>query len=108
MLCGGGLGEGARHARLLGLEFGALLDGVEEVVGHVDALECGADGSGVTGVPHRDLHLIGPGQIADPFEVAHQHAHAEARLEESGHETAADVPRRAGHQAEPFHAPILA
>ena len=31
---------------------------MEEVVGHVDALECGADSCGVTGVAHGDLHLI--------------------------------------------------
>ncbi len=90
------LGGGALRRREVALGSHA----VHEVVEDVDAVDRGPERRGVGEVAAHHLHVVATGHVGEAPGIPHEHAHAEAGLEETGHEPTADVARRSGHEGE--------
>ena len=97
----GRVGERPGDRALGVLEVRPGADGVDQVVGDVDAGHRRGQGVGVGGVADGDLDVVEPGQVAQPLGVPGQDADPMARGQQLGHEPAADVAGGAGDQAEP-------
>ena len=91
-------GEVRGGTAILGREVPPAGEGVDQVVGDVDALEHGRQGGSVEDVGGRDLDLGRPRDVAQPSLGAGQRAHAEARGQQFGHKPPADVAGGSGDQ----------
>lgn len=101
---GGGTGEVPRRCPVLGFERRSRADGVDQVVGDIDAEQRRAGGGGVRRVRHDDLDLLPPGGVAQAVRRAGHAAHRVALGEQVRHQAATDVAGRAGDQApQRFH-----
>ena len=69
---------------------------MDEVVEHVNSLDCFGDGLRVAEITRRDLHLAGPGDVGELQRIPHKDAHPISRLEEPRHEPPSDIPGRPG------------
>ncbi len=99
----GGPSERAREVPVPRLEVAPGAEGVDQVVGHVDAVERGAQLVGVPHVAPDELDVVRPLAPRQACRVARERADAEAGGEELGDEPAAHVARDPGHGGEPGH-----
>jgi hypothetical protein len=102
----GGVGERLRHATL-GLDpVAARADRVQQVVEDVDALHRPPDVVVGGGVARHDLDAVGPLVRLGLLGAADEDADVVVRVEQLGHEAAADVAGRTGDERE-GHASIV-
>ena len=82
-----GLSKGEGCAPVLGREGRIGGEGVDEVVGDVHTLECGASGLRVGEIGLGDLYLGAPWAIAQPLGIAGDAANGEPRAQKFGNQT---------------------
>ncbi|GGL69835.1 hypothetical protein GCM10009706_05240 [Curtobacterium citreum] len=71
---------------------------MREVVDRLDAVDGGPDGDGVLQVTLRHLDVVVPGDVLEFPGGPHEHPDLVSGLEETGDESAADVPGGAGDE----------
>lgn len=92
-------GEDAGSGAVAVLESGSGAEGVDEVVGDVDAVQGRCDGLGVGDIAADDLGAPGPRVVAQLLGGPGQAPDAVSGLQELGHQAASDVTGGSGDQA---------